>query len=205
MTLGVQWLTIAVMLACGVGMGTVFDGYRVVSSQLRLPRWLLPLFDVAYWALAAVIVFRLLYASNNGEVRAYVFLGLAIGAILYYWLFSALVISFVKWLIDAIRAVLSFLEKLFRLLIVKPVLLLLKFLRMVLLFGSAITIFIGKIVLQLFRPIWLLTKWLFSPLISLLGRWLRPMVNKLGENKLWRKAKAFLIERWKSWTGRDKR
>ena len=30
MSLSVQWLTMAMMLLSGIGMGVVFDGYRVV-------------------------------------------------------------------------------------------------------------------------------------------------------------------------------
>lgn len=205
MTLEVQWLTVAFMLACGAGMGVVFDGYRVISSELRFPRWWLPLLDVAYWAFAAVAVFRMLYASNNGEVRAYVFLGLALGAILHYWLLSSLVIKLVKWLINAVRAILSFLGKMVMLLIVKPVLLLLKFLKMVLFFGSALTIFVLKIMLQLVRPFWILAKWIISPLISRVYRWLKPYMDKLRESPFWRSTVTFLSERWKLWFGRDKR
>jgi spore cortex biosynthesis protein YabQ len=205
MTLEVQWLTVAFMLACGAGMGAVFDGYRVISSELRFPRWWLPLMDVAYWALAAVVVFRMLYASNNGEVRAYVFLGLALGAILHYWLFSSLVIKLVKWLIDAVRAVFSFLGKMVMLLIVKPVLWLLKVLKMILVSGSMLTIFVLKIVLQLGRPFWILLRWIFSPLVLWIGRLLKPYVDKLTESRFWKSTALFLSEKWKLWFGRDKR
>ncbi|MHA7966189.1 spore cortex biosynthesis protein YabQ [Paenibacillus sp. CAU 1782] len=205
MTLEVQWLTVAFMLACGAGMGIVFDGYRVISSELRFPRWWLPLLDVAYWALAAVAVFRMLYASNNGEVRAYVFLGLALGAIIHYWLLSSLVIKLVKWFIDAVRAVISFLVKMVMLLIVKPVILLLKFLRMLLLFGSALTIFVLKIMLQLVRPFWIVAKWMFSPLVSRVYLWLKPYVEKLKESRFWKSTVSILSKKWKLWFGRDKR
>ncbi|MGO4698582.1 spore cortex biosynthesis protein YabQ [Paenibacillus sp. 2TAB26] len=172
MTLNMQWLTMAVMLLSGLGMGTVFDGYRVVTNELKLPRWWLPVLDVVYWMAAALIVFRVLYASNNGEVRAYVFIGLAIGMVIYYFFFSRIVIQVVKWIIGAVRKLIQILLKCLDILIVKPILLLYKLVKVILAFGSALTIFTLKIVIQLVRPFWKLFVWMAGPVIRPLGRWL---------------------------------
>ncbi|MBD2872657.1 spore cortex biosynthesis protein YabQ [Paenibacillus sp. IB182493] len=172
-----QWMTMAVMLLSGLGMGTVFDGYRVVSNELKFPRWWLPVLDVIYWMAAALVVFRALYASNNGEVRAYVFIGLAFGMILYYFLLSKIVIVLVKWLIGAVRKLVAFVLKCLDLLIVKPIKLIYKLIVVILGFGSALTIFLFKIVLQLFRPFWRLLAWLLRPAVRPLWRWLSPYVT----------------------------
>jgi len=164
MTLTMQWMTMAVMLLSGIGMGAVFDGYRVVSNELKFPRWWLPVLDILYWMAAAVIVFRVLYASNNGELRAYVFIGLAIGVIIYYVLFSKMIIGAVKWLIRAVRAVILFLWKCVEVLVIKPVLLLYKLAAVIVAFGSAFTIFLLKIVVQLVRPFWKFIVWLTNPI-----------------------------------------
>ena len=63
------------MLLSGIGMGVVFDGYRVVSDELRISRLWVPVFDLLYWIAATLAVFQVLSTSNEGEVRAYVFLG----------------------------------------------------------------------------------------------------------------------------------
>ena len=205
MTLTAQWLTVAVMLISGLGMGVVFDGYRVVSNELRFPRWWLPVLDIMYWMAAAVIVFRMLYASNNGEVRAYVFLGLAIGVILYYWLLSQPVIAIVKWLIDAVRALVRFLLKLFRLIIIKPILLLYKMGLVILGFGTALTIFLLKTVLQLVRPIWLLLAWLASPVTRPLGRWLKPLLERWRAEERLVRGLAAVKRLWNQWFRKEKR
>lgn len=205
MTLSIQWLTVAVMLLSGFGMGVVFDGYRVVSNELRFPRWWLPVLDVVYWMAAAVVVFRMLYASNNGEVRAYVFLGLAIGVILYYWLLSKSVIGLVRWIIGAVRAFISFIFKVFDLLIVKPILLLYKTITVILGFGSALTIFLLKIVVQLVRPIWLLLLWLLKPVTRPLGRWLKPHWERWRVEERLAKGLAAVAGRWNQWFRRGQR
>lgn len=203
MTLGVQWLTVAVMMASGLGMGAVFDGYRVVSNELRFPRWLLPVLDIVYWMVSAVAVFRMLYASNNGEVRAYVFLGLALGVILYYWLFSRIVITLVRWLIHAVQACIRFLLRLFNIIVIGPVLLLYKLIRLILAFGTALTVFLLKIVLQLFRPVWLLLSWLVRPLLRPLGRWLAPHWRRLRIVDRCRSIGLAIAGQWNRWFGRE--
>jgi spore cortex biosynthesis protein YabQ len=192
-------MTMAVMLLSGLGMGAVFDGYRVVSSELRLPKWWLPALDVLYWIASAVVVFRMLYASNNGEVRAYVFLGLAIGVILHYWLLSKAVVVIVKWIIRAVKACIAFVLRLIDVIIVKPILLLYKLAKVILGFGTALTIFLLKIVVQLVRPIWLLLAWMTKPIWRPLGRWLKPYWDKLRPVERIGKLAAATRSLWHSW------
>lgn len=199
MTLSMQWLTMAVMLLSGLGMGTVFDGYRVLSNELRFPRWWLPVLDVIYWMAAALVVFRVLYASNNGEVRAYVFIGLAAGIVIYYLLLSRLVIVIVKWLIGAVRKLITFVLKCLDILIVKPILLIYKLLMVIFAFGSALTIFILKIVIQLVRPFWKLLVWMVRPVIRPIGRWLAPYVSKWQIAERLRRFGLLIARLWSKW------
>ncbi|CAM4517296.1 spore cortex biosynthesis protein YabQ [Paenibacillus endophyticus] len=199
MTLSMQWLTMAVMLLSGLGMGTVFDGYRVVTNELRFPRWWLPVLDVIYWIAAGLIVFRVLYASNNGEVRAYVFIGLAIGIVIYYFLLSRFVIAIVKWMIGAVRKLIGFILKCLEILVVKPILLLYKVLMVIFAFGSALTIFILKIVIQLVRPFWKLFVWMAGPATRPLGRWLSRYASKWQLNEKASRLGQQIARLWGKW------
>ncbi|WP_245599972.1 spore cortex biosynthesis protein YabQ [Paenibacillus harenae] len=199
MTLSMQWMTMAVMLLSGLGMGTVFDGYRVVSNELKFPRWWLPVLDVVYWMAAALVVFRVLYASNNGEVRAYVFIGLAVGVILYYLLLSKLVVILVKWVIHAFRKLIEFVLKCLDILIVKPIKLLYKLLIVILGFGTALTIFLSKIVIQLVRPFWRLLAWTVRPLFRWIERLLSPIVSKWRIRERLAKPGQIIARFWSKW------
>jgi hypothetical protein len=138
-------------------------------------------------------------------VRAYVFLGLAIGVILYYWLLSKPVIALVKWLIEAVRSLIAFIVKLIYFLIIKPILLLYKCVIVILGFGSALTIFLLKIVVQLVRPIWLLLRWMAKPITRPLGRWLRPHFERWRTSERLMKGLAAIRTTWNRWFRRDKR
>nr|MBC9204234.1 spore cortex biosynthesis protein YabQ [Paenibacillus sp. PL91] len=194
-----QWLTMAVMLLSGLGMGTVFDGYRVISNELKFPRWWLPVLDVIYWMAAALVVFRVLYASNNGEVRAYVFIGLAIGVVLYYLLLSKIVIVSVKWIIGAVRKLIAIVLKCLDILIVKPILLIYKLIMVIFAFGSALTIFVLKTVVQLVRPFWKLFIWMARPVIRPLGRWLTPFITKWQLAGRLSKIGLLIARLWSKW------
>lgn len=180
----------------GIGMGILFDGYRVVSSELKFPRWTLSLLDLAYWIVSAILVFRMLYVSNSGEVRAYVFIGLAAGALLYYWLFSHFTTALTKWMIKAVKRLIAVVKHVFHFMFIKPLLLLWAVLTFFIQLGTKITIGIGKFVLQLIRPIFKLLFWLSSPVLRPIGRWLSPIWMSIKENDrlrhLWQTAKQKL-------------
>lgn len=187
------------MLLSGIGMGVLFDGYRVVTNELRLPRWWLPVLDMMYWMATVVIVFRVLYASNNGEVRAYVFLGLLIGVVSYYLLLSGLVIRIVTWLIDAVRAVIRFTLKTLDILILKPLLLLYRLVKVILGFGTAVTILLLKIMVQLIRPFWLLFRWILGPVTRPLRRWISPYIIRWRIQERWKTFGSRVAFLWKKW------
>lgn len=171
MSLNVQAVTLAMMLLSGIGMGAAFDGYRVVSNHLRIGRMWIPLLDLAYWIAATLVVFRVLSSSNDGEVRAYVFLGLLIGIAFYFWLFSSTVIRFVVWLIRAVQWIARVIAKCFTIFIIKPIVLVYRLVRFIVGLIMAIGIFICKMILQVLRPFWLLLRWLLRPLARLVRPW----------------------------------
>ena len=164
------------MMVTGLLMGGAFDGYRVVSSELRFPRWIMPVLDIGYWLAAALAAFRVLYASNNGEVRAYVYLGLLIGICFYFLTLSRIVILIVRWLITAVRSIIRFLLRTIDLLVIRPVIGIYRLLRILAGFLAVFSIFLLKIMLQLVRPIGLLILWMLGPLIRplwrLIGTWM---------------------------------
>lgn len=172
------------MFACGCMLGGMLDTYRVVSGEIRLKRWLVPVFDIVYWLLAMVLVFRVLYWSNLGEVRVFVFLGMLVGVAVYYTLLSRFIIVFVRKLIQIIRACASYAVRLFRALIIVPIKFAFRSVTAVLMFFGGATIFLLKFVLQLLYPLW---KLLRRPLLHLarilklaaLAMWFRKWTDRI--------------------------
>jgi len=172
-----QGMTIATMMLCGLAMGLVFDVYRVASHRFHVARWLLPALDAAYWAAATLGVFAVLLASNQGEVRMYVFLGLGIGVTGYFGLLSSWMVRLTGRLIDIIKSLLLFLWRLVRALLIVPLLwvvrLLAKLLDIVFVVTAAVLLWTGKL---LFKPLAGLGAWLWVKLLPVRKK-LAPVVR----------------------------
>lgn len=186
MSLDIQWLTIGVMLAAGAGMGVLFDSYRVVSDHFKFPRWSLSIMDMLYWILSAFIVFRLLYVSNFGEVRGYVFIGLVCGVVVYAVLISKPYSKLVLILIAIVQRFVHTVMRIFDFTVLKPLVYLYKFVIFCIKIGTKFTIRTIEIVLQLLLPILKVLLWpvkpLYKPVITFISKqgekWLIPLLKK---------------------------
>jgi spore cortex biosynthesis protein YabQ len=150
MSLNNQFLTLGLMIGSGLGLGIIFDIYRVMTGKLHLKRWLIAILDVLYGMVAAVAVFRVLYYSNQGQLRLFIFIGLMLGIYFYYKWFSWMIIWVVVMIIQCVLWC-------WNVLIVQPTLLIYKILLIILGFFKALTIFFYKIMLQLTYPLRFLT------------------------------------------------
>lgn len=164
MTLNVQFLTLWMMFVSGLGLGVLFDGFRVFAGQLRVPKWTQPFTDLLYWILATVLVFRVLYWSNQGQVRFFVFIGLIIGILLYFTALSGRVVAFMLFCIRMVKALVRFLIKTVQTVVIRPIIALFRFFILFLGFLASVAIFLYKIVLQCLYPFWKLLSWLTKPL-----------------------------------------
>ncbi|MCM3342281.1 spore cortex biosynthesis protein YabQ [Paenibacillus sp. MER TA 81-3] len=173
MSLYTQWMTVLLMMMSGLALGLVYDSYRVVAGQFKFPRWTLPFLDVLYWLAATLFVFQMLVKGNQGELRFYVFLGLACGAWLYAVVLSKMTVAVVMWLVKAIKAIVRFVLRCLYVLIILPLKAIWLFTKGFILFLKSVAMFLIKIVLQCLRPLALLVLWAFRPLVM-------PVWNRFG-------------------------
>lgn len=151
MNLTHQFLTLALMIGCGLGLGIFFDIYRVLTDKLKLSSWVIAILDITYGLIAAVAVFRVLYYSNYGQLRFFIFVALILGIYIYYKWFSKGVIRFVLSIIKGI-------DWLWNLFIVRPIQMFFRILLIFFGFFKALTIFFYKLMLQLSYPLQFLTR-----------------------------------------------
>lgn len=179
-----QWMTVVLMLMSGLALGIAYDSYRVVAGQLRFPRWTLPCFDILYWLAATWFVFQMLVKGNQGELRFYVFLGLALGAWLYYILLSRLTVTLATWLVQAFKAIVRFLLRTGYVLFIVPIKGFSIFLWLIIRFVGKVAMFSLKFVLKLAYPLWWLVRWIGKPIVMpLWNRW--QMTAKLRRLQAW--------------------
>ncbi|MFO7173137.1 MAG: spore cortex biosynthesis protein YabQ, partial [Bacillota bacterium] len=70
------------LVLTGVAAGLAFDVLRAVRRRLRPGRPVAPLLDLAYGVALGGFLGAGLFLANRGELRLYVFLGVATGAAL---------------------------------------------------------------------------------------------------------------------------
>jgi spore cortex biosynthesis protein YabQ len=116
-----QVYVFAVTLAAGMILGILYDIYRVLRQKFRPQRIMTGLSDLLYWLSATLVVFLALVASNWGELRFYVYLGLVGGVGVYYRFCSRFVLfgvmGFVRFITAGMRVVRCFA----RLILIRPV------------------------------------------------------------------------------------
>lgn len=83
-----QFVTFAVTVGLGLIIGFGYDVLGVMRHFIRLSRPLQFAIDFLYCLVMTVLVFLALLFNNWGEVRAYVFIGIGMGGVLYFGLLS---------------------------------------------------------------------------------------------------------------------
>lgn len=129
MALTVQFYTILSMAAMGLWLGAAIDTY----GRFRLRRHSFDikttLLDILFWVIQACIVFFILFKSNLGEVRIYVFLALLCGYAGYQALFKGLYNQLLEAFIKLLQAIFRVLVWLVKVLVYYPIKWILHFLR----------------------------------------------------------------------------
>jgi len=77
----------------GMAIALVYDIFRIFRKAVKTSSAITYVQDLLYWLIAAAIMFITVYYSNDGQLRAYLFAGAIIGAILYALLFSNIVMK----------------------------------------------------------------------------------------------------------------
>lgn len=158
MSLSVQFATLAWMTACGALLGLSFDTIGVTVRRYGIGKVVRALLDLLYWVAATLFVFRVLMLANGGEVRVFIFLGLASGAVLYVLLFGRSYRKLVAGVLRVVEAILRGLYRVFRVLVWRPLSWIVRLLLRVIRWASGIitrvTVAIGKSVLQWSKFLW---------------------------------------------------
>lgn len=87
--------------ACLLGAALVllYDVFRILRMALPHYKWVVALEDILFWALGGLLTVLFLVASNDGQVRFFIVVGVALGGVLYHFTLSQIVMSLAHWII----------------------------------------------------------------------------------------------------------
>lgn len=77
----------------GLAIGLLFDIFRILRLSFKTRDFVTYIEDIIFWILTGFIILYSIFIFNNGEIRLFIFLGIAIGVILYMMLFSSYIIK----------------------------------------------------------------------------------------------------------------
>lgn len=94
-------------LAIGCVFGMIFDIFRAVRALIPPPTVIAFVQDILFTSLCACLCFTYTLLTNSGQLRAYIFVGAAIGFIIYFNTVGAIFIKAFRRMTLAIKRALS--------------------------------------------------------------------------------------------------
>jgi spore cortex biosynthesis protein YabQ len=126
MTLSEQFATMIAMTAMGGWIGAALTTYQRFIHPRKKWQWFMILTDILFWAVQGLFVFLVLLNVNEGEIRFYIFLALALGFAAYKALIEKVYKKCLEVIIHTIRATAKFIGRTFSLFFIQPTIVLLK-------------------------------------------------------------------------------
>lgn len=104
----------SVLLGCG--LSAVYDIFRLDRMIFRRSVLTVALEDILFWIISAFAAFCLMLLTTNGQIRAFILIGVLIGFIIFRLTFSKLIDMLIPYLKKAVKGVrkwyLKFIKKL---------------------------------------------------------------------------------------------
>lgn len=105
----------------GMVLGIIFDIFRILRKSFKTSDVVTNIEDILFGISTGIILLGSIFLFNNGELRLYLFLGIAIGIIIYMLFIS-------KYFIKINVAIINFIKKIIKFL-TKPFIILFKFIK----------------------------------------------------------------------------
>lgn len=123
-----QVYNLYVYILSGILIGIFFDIFRVLRKSFKTSDVITHIQDIVFWIFTGIFLLYVIFKFNDGEIRAFIFLGIAIGIALYIKIFSKYfikvgikIIDFFKLIISTIIKILILPFKFIRKVFFKPV------------------------------------------------------------------------------------
>lgn len=116
----------------GLIIGFMFDIFRVLRISFKTKNFVTYIEDIIFWILTGLLILSSVFVFNDGEIRLFMFLGIAIGTIIYLMIFSKHIIEFLVSIIKKLKIVITglfkiiilpfnFIRKILRKIFLKPI------------------------------------------------------------------------------------
>lgn len=91
----------------GILIGLLFDFFRILRKSFKTPDFVTYIEDIVFWFLTGLMLLYSIFTFNNGELRAYIFIALFIGIVIYILALSKYIIKVNVTIINFIKLITS--------------------------------------------------------------------------------------------------
>ena len=102
-----QFKILFVFFISGVCIALLFDIFRIQRKIFRVYDFITYIQDILFWIISGLILIFVTMKYTNGELRAYMLLGILLGVILYLRCISHIFIGINTWVIKLIANILK--------------------------------------------------------------------------------------------------
>jgi len=106
-----QAISFLATVLAGAVLGIFYDFFRVLRKTLRHKTMATAVEDTIFWLAATLMIFVFLLYANSGEIRGFTFLGVILGATLYFLTVSRFFIKFTMAVISPLALMFQFIKK----------------------------------------------------------------------------------------------
>lgn len=97
----------------GIGLGIFYDVFRILRIAVKDNSIIIFFEDLLFFISASIFTFLFIFSVNSGQLRWFIFLGLILGFVVYYFTLGKLVLKISQVIIKAVKTIFKFLFSLF--------------------------------------------------------------------------------------------
>ena len=88
----------------GVGIGFLFDFFRILRKSFKTHDIITCFEDILFWILTGLIILYNIWYFNNGKIRLFMFIGIIMGTIMYMLILSNILRKVITFIISILKS-----------------------------------------------------------------------------------------------------
>lgn len=103
-----------IFIILGIIVSFVFDIFRILRKKFKTSNFITYVEDFLFWIISGFLIISAIFKFNDGELRAYLFIGILLGIAIYIILFTKLVNKIILKILTPVKIILDFFLSLFK-------------------------------------------------------------------------------------------
>lgn len=103
-----------IFIILGIIVSFIFDIFRILRKKFKTSNFITYVEDFLFWIISGFLIISAIFKFNDGELRAYLFIGILLGIAIYIILFTKLVNKIILKILTPVKIILDFFLSVFK-------------------------------------------------------------------------------------------